>query len=208
MTSAKLRFDAHLAEGWVCLRNFDATGHDFALRHIWITAISAFDLYMTELVSEAGLRLIDRTPPVLTPNLRQVQVPLERVLGVGQLSPTERLIFYQQHVYSDVQYKSFYRPEKVSEALSYIWTCPAKEKWSRILAGMRQTGRYQERTEQDLREELTLIGDRRDLIAHSVDTVPGASAQNPVDRGDAAQTLNFIGDLASSIDQETERQLS
>lgn len=44
--------------------------------------MSAFDLYMTELVSEAGLRLIDRDPPVLTASLRQFAVRLETVFGI------------------------------------------------------------------------------------------------------------------------------
>ncbi|WP_315731217.1 MULTISPECIES: hypothetical protein [unclassified Bradyrhizobium] len=163
---------------------------------------------MTELVSEAGLRWIDRTPPVLTANLRQVQVPLERVMSVDQLSPTERLLFYKDHVYSSIQYTSFYKPDKVSEALSYIWVCPPKEKWARIFTRMKASGRYISSTEQDIRNELSLIGDRRDLIAHSVDTLPGAPSPNPVNRDDAARVAEFVGDLAAAIDQETEAQLA
>ena len=69
-------------------------------------------------------------------------------------------------------------------------------------------GRYDERTEEDIRDELTLIGDRRDLIAHSVDTAPGAEGPNPVDRLDAVRVIEFIKDLATSIDLETEAQLT
>lgn len=208
MTEAKVRFDVHLAEAHVCLETFDSTQNNFALRHVWVVCVSAFDLYMTELVSEAGLRWIDRSPPVLTPNLRQVQVPLERVMGIDSLTPTERLLFYKDHVYSAVQYTSFYKPERVSEALSYIWVCPAKEKWSRIVARMKAFGRYVTRTEQDIRNELTLIGDRRDLIAHSVDTLPGSASPIPVNRDDAYRVVEFMGDLAAGIDQETEAQLA
>jgi hypothetical protein len=162
---------------------------------------------MTEVISEAGLRLIDRNPPVLTINLRQVQFPLHSVVSIENLSPTEKLLYYKDVIYATVQYKSFYKPEKVSEALSYIWTCPAKEKWSRIVSRLKETGRYDERIEQDIRDELTLIGDRRDLIAHSVDTPPGAESSNPVDRTDAVQVIDFIRDLASAIDLETEAQI-
>lgn len=207
MSEAKMRFDIHLREGTTCLENFDSSGHEFTLRHVWITCVSTFDLYMTELISEAGLRWIDRSPPVLTSNLRQVHVPLFGVLDLDNLSPTEKLIFYKEHVYAAVQYTSFYRPEKVSEALSYIWICPAKEKWARILCNMRKTGRYSNRDEHDIRSELTQIGDRRDLIAHSADKPPGAGGANPVNRIDAAATLEFIADLATAIDVETEAQL-
>lgn len=208
MTEAKLRFENHLLEGSICLKNFDSEGSEFALRYIWIVCVSAFDLYLTGLVSEAGLRWIDRTPPVLTANLRQVRIPLGNVLEIDTISPTERLLFYKDHVYSAVQYTSFYKPEKVSEALSYIWRCEPKEKWARILRRMKLSGRYDTRVEQDIRGELTLIGDRRDLIAHSVDTLPGSSSQNLVDRGDSVQVLRFISDLAAAIDAETEDQLS
>lgn len=208
MTTAKARFDEHLAVGVRCIENFDARGDEFALRHVWIAGVSAFDLYMTELVSDAGLRWIDRSPPVLTTNLRSVRVPLGSVLEMDPASPTERLLFYRDHVYSAVQYTSFYKPEKVSEALSFIWICEAKEKWARIFGRMKATGRYEQRTEQDIREELTFIGDRRDLIAHSVDTPPGAPSPNPVARDDAARVLEFIGDLAAAIDSETEFQLA
>lgn len=208
MTEANERFRNHLTESQICIATFDATQNDFALRHVWIVCVSAFDLYMTELVSEAGLRWIDRTPPILTANLRQVQVPLERVMSVDKLSPTEKLLFYKDHVYSSVQYTSFYKPDKVSEALSYIWVCPPKEKWARITTRMKSLGRYTSRTEQDIRNELSLIGDRRDLIAHSVDTLPGASASNPVNRDDAVRVVEYMGDLAAAIDEETESQLA
>jgi hypothetical protein len=207
MTDADRRFRVHLAEGVRCLQNYDDTSHDFSLRHVWVACVSAFDLYMTELVSEAGLRLIDRTPRILTTNLRQIEVPLGNVFDIDQLTPAERLLFFRQHIFASIQYKSFYRPDKVSEALSYIWTCPAKEKWARIASGMKSTGRYDKRTEEDIRDELALIGDRRDLIAHSVDIPPGTTERNPVRREDAARVVEFIGDLAGAIDRETESQL-
>ncbi|WP_155773941.1 hypothetical protein [Rhodovulum sp. MB263] len=189
------------------MENFDATNQDFALRHVWITCVSAFDLYMTEMVSEVGIRLIDRDPPTLTNNLRQVSVRLESMFGIEEQTPAERLLFFRDSIYSTIQYKSFYRPDGVSEALSYVWTCPAKEKWARVLSGMQETGRYLSRTEQDIRAELTLIGDRRDLIAHSMDTPPGAQRPNPVSREDAASVIEFFRDIVNAIDAETERQL-
>lgn len=208
MTEAKRRFDTHVDEASRCFDVFEATGHEFALRHIWVVCVSSFDLFMSELVSEAGLRLIDRNPPLLTANLRQVQMSLHSVMDAVDMSPVERLLFYKDRIYAAVQYKSFYKPDKVSEALSYIWTCPAKEKWARILARMSATGRYAGRTEETIRDELTLIGDRRDLIAHSVDTPPGSAAANPVNQADATQVYDFIRDLAASIDVETEGQLA
>ncbi|BAI97956.1 MULTISPECIES: hypothetical protein [Sphingobium] len=190
-----------------CLSNFDNTKHDFALRYIWIVGISSFDLFLTELVSEAGLRLIDKNPDALPVNLQQVQVPMVNVLDIHLLSPPERLLFFRERIFASIQFKSFYRPEKVSEALSYIWSCPPKEKWSRITARMRATGHHGEKTEQDIRDELTLIGDRRDLIAHSADTPPGRDFANPVSREDAARVAEFVCDLAEAIDAETEAQL-
>ncbi len=207
MTEAERRSRVHLAEGATCLQNHDTTSHEFPLRHVWIVCVSAFDLYITELISEIGLRLIDRTPRILTPNLRQIEVPLGNVLDVEPLNPAERLLFFRQHIFYSIQYKSFYRPDKVAEGLSYIWTCPPKEKWARILSGMKSTGRYGSRTEQDIRDELSLIADRRDLIAHAVDIPPGTSERNPARREDAARVVEFIGDLVGAIDGETESQL-
>jgi hypothetical protein len=207
MTESKARFDQHIQEADLCLSTFDTTRNAFALRHIWIVCVSAFDLFMTEIISEAGLRLIDQSPPLLTTNLRQVQLPLHTVIDLHHLSQIERLLFYKDRIYAAVQYRSFYKPERVSEALSYIWTCPPKEKWPRILKHLKYTGRYQDRTEEDIRNELALIGDRRDLIAHSVDTPPGAQGPNPIDRLDAIRVIDFIRDLTASIDHETESQL-
>ncbi|MFH3480567.1 hypothetical protein [Xanthobacter variabilis] len=207
MTDAKARFDRHVCDAHLCLSTFDAVGNAFALRHIWIVCVSAFDLYMTELVCEIGLRLIDRDPPLLTASLRQVQFPLDSVISINALSPTERLLFFKDRIYTAVRYKSFYKPDKVSEALGYIWTCAPKEKWAKILDRLKATGRYAGRTEEDIRDELTLIGDRRDLIAHSVDTLPGAEGPNLVERADAVRVIEFITDLATGVDLETEAQL-
>lgn len=118
------------------------------------------------------------------------------------------MLFYREQIYNSVRFKSFYKPEKVSEALAYIWKCPPKEKWSRIAARMRTQDRYSNRKEEDLRSELSQIGNRRDLIAHSMDTPPGADHANPVSREDAVRVIEFITDLAESIEQETETQLS
>nr|CAD6427565.1 ParA family protein [Rhizobium sp. Q54] len=82
-----------------------------------------------------------------------------------------------------------------------------KEKWARILSRMKATGRYVARTEQDIRDELTLIGDRRDLIAHAVDVSPGATQKNPVAKDDAARVVEFMDDLVIAIDAETEALL-
>jgi len=207
MTDAKSRFDRHLEEARTCIYNFDQSGHEFALRHVWIVVVSSFDLYVTELISEAGLRLIDRAPPVLTNSLRQIQVRLEKLMEFETLSPTDKLLFYKRQLYAAVQYKSFYRPDRLSEALSLIWICPPKEKWARVLARMKSTGRYATRTQESIRDELTLISDRRDLIAHSMDAQPGAIAANPVSREDATQITTFVADLALALDAETEAQL-
>ncbi|WP_340240964.1 hypothetical protein [Sulfitobacter pontiacus] len=208
MTEALSKFKVHMAQGDACLDNFDERSDEFALRYVWINCVSAFDLYMTELVSEAGLRLIDKNPMVLTANLKQIGVPLEKVFGINDLSPAEKMIFYRDQIFSAVQYTSFYKPDKISVALSYIWTTPAKEKWKRIFSRMSATGRYEGKTESYVRDELELIGDRRDIIAHSVDTPPGRSTPNPVNRGDAVRVIEFLGDAADAIDAETEEQLS
>lgn len=112
MSDAIGRFRTHLSECEQCVENFRATRHDFSLRHIWVICVSSLDLYLTELVSEAGLRLIDKTPRILTSNLRQVEFPLGSVLEIDKLNSVERLLFIRQHIFASIQYKSFYRPEK------------------------------------------------------------------------------------------------
>lgn len=208
MSDAFNRFDNYLSEASVCLKNNEETGHEFSLRYVWVTCVSSFDLFMTEFVAEAGLRLIDKSPADLTQNLNQIGVPLERVFAFVNLSPSEKLLFYREAIFSSVRFRSFYKPDGVSTALSFIWVSPPKEKWKRILEQMRASGRYAEVTEQDIRAELSLIGDRRDLIAHSVDLPPGASVPNPVVRSDAEKVITFIYDLAKAIEDETEAQLA
>lgn len=154
MTDAHIKFLQNISECEEALECFAACGKKSALRYVWISAISALDLYMTELVSEAGLRLIDRSPRVMTTNLQQMEIPLSGVLELENMGPSERLIYFKERIFSVLQYKSFYRPEKISEALSYIWLCPGKEKWARILAEMKQRGRYASKTTQDVRDEL------------------------------------------------------
>lgn len=197
-----------MAETTLCLENHSATGHEFPLRYVWVTSVSAFDLYMTQLVAEVGLRLIDRKPEAITHNLNQIGVPLNMVFSFGSLSPAEKLIFYREVILSAVRFTSFYKPDGVSLALSYIWTSPSKEKWKRIYKRLNEIRDYSGITEQGIREELSQIGDRRDLIAHSVDLQPGAVSPNPVIRSDAEKVISFIGDVANAIDNETEAQLT
>lgn len=208
MTNAASRCLSELARSHQCISVFDSSGEAFTLRYVWVISVSALDAYLTELVSEAGLRIIDKDPATLTENLAQVGVPLEGVLSIGKLDPTERFVYFREQIFRSIQFKSFYRPDKVSEALSYIWRCPPKEKWARILSRMNETGRYVGRTEKDIRDELSLIGDRRDLIAHAIDTPPGTGTPNTPARADAVQVLTFISDMVAAIDRETEAQLA
>lgn len=207
MTESFERFDCHIAEGRLCIDYYSLVEEEHILRYVWIVSISSFDLYLTELISEVGLKLLAHDPPILTENIRRIEIPLGDTIDLDSLSPANRLIFFKNKIFAALQFKSFYRPDKISEALSYIWRCPPREKWARIHSEMQKTGRYIGKTEQNIREELSLIGNRRDLIAHSVDLPPGAERQNAVTLSDAQATLDFVYDLAKAIDLETERQL-
>ncbi|MCH8491530.1 MAG: hypothetical protein LAT81_16625 [Oceanicaulis sp.] len=208
MTEAYDRYRILVADAWECIENFRVTEHDFALRHVWVSCVSALDLYLTELVAEAGLRIVDKSPLSLTPNLRNIGIPLEGVFEYEKMSPSQKLIFFRSAIYSSVQFVSLYRSDGVLSALSYIWIADPKKKWKTITARIKNFGQYIDYTEQDIRSELDAIGDRRDLISHSVDWPPGADRRNPVRIEDAMQVIDFVSALVRAIDVETEEQIN
>jgi hypothetical protein len=99
-----------------------------------------------------------------------------------------------QKILQSNSYKSFQKPENISDALSYIWN--EKHKWQVISSKIANIN-----DENIVKTQLKNIVIRRDQIAHEgdcpSDTIP--LVRQDIDISDVEETLVFIKKVAQAI---------
>lgn len=92
---------------------------------------------------------------------------------------------------------AFQAPDKVKDALSYIWNEPHK---MAILANrMGLSGATDNDKQQNLEQTLQLIATRRNQIAHEADFDPMTNQRRSITRNMVSDSINFIENLGSCI---------
>lgn len=106
-------------------------------------------------------------------------------------TPTDREVLFEQEIRRLHGYRTFQRPPAISEALSFIGM---KKVWVKIANNV---GRAAE----DIQEELKLIIERRDRIAHEGDIDPSAgfALKYPIDLTTVQTSVAFIETIVNAI---------
>ena len=96
-----------------------------------------------------------------------------------------------------MSYLAFEAPDKVSDALSYIWD--NSHKMQTIAIDMAIPGTNANDQQNNLRQELQLIIDRRNQIAHEGDVDPSTNAKRAISKKISEDSIDFIEKLGFSI---------
>lgn len=178
-------------------KNLNIRGVDLSdlLRIQVVNTFSAFDRLMHEYVRLGLLeqllgkrQLLEKTKTFSL----DTQTYLELV-GLGS-SPEDEIKKHEvlsRRVTQLLKTMTFQAPNKVSDALSYIWGDP--HKWNKIAQGMGV------KTEQDLKNRIKLYVERRNQIVHEADY--------DIDGSRRALEVNDVQDCISTI-EELGRQIS
>ena len=166
-----------------------ALSTDDLLRSQMVMSVSAMDHYIHEVVRQGMVAIYEGIrPPV--PGFSKFQVSL---LEAKSSVPASSSNWVDVAIRQSHSFLSFQHPDKLAEAIRLIhpdpiW--PALEKKIGIPA-------------RDLKENLKLIVDRRNKIAHEADIDPSYPGMRwPISKHDASVSTDFLVNLVEALNAE------
>jgi hypothetical protein len=155
------------------------------LRSQLVLGVSALDFYVHEIVYLGMLEIVD--------GIRQ-STPAYDNYKISMRSFTAVLPFrevFANEVREKHSYLAFQQPDKIADAIRLVSTIVLWEEVATV------TGK----TARDLKEQLRLIVDRRNKIAHEADIDPSyPGARWPITESDVNDALVFIESVVRAID--------
>ena len=160
------------------------------LRAALVLAVSALDYYIHEVV-RIGMLEIHRGPRPEPPGFSRFQISLGSAragINAGQNIDS----WLEDEIRQRHSYKSFQQPEAIADAIRLI---SDKKLWEEVSTNMGSPAR-------SIKQQLSLIVDRRNKIAHEADIDPTLSIGNrwPIDELLVNEAVDFIEQVVESID--------
>jgi hypothetical protein len=159
------------------------------LRAALVLAVSAVDYYIHEVV-RIGMLEIHRGLRPEPPGFSRFQISLGSAragINAGQNMDS----WLEDEIRQRHSYKSFQQPDAIADAIRLI--CD-KKLWEEVSTNM-------SRPAKDIKQQLNLILDRRNKIAHEADIDPTLSIGNrwPIDELLVNEAVDFIEQVVESI---------
>lgn len=161
------------------------------LRWQWTLSVSALDRYIHDIVRIGMVQSFDGKRPQ-TAKFRTFHIDMNKfTIITNSPIPTNE---FEQEIARQHSFLAFQLPDKIADALSYIWD--ENDKWNIISRNMKTPI-----TSRDLRTKLTNIVIRRNQIVHEGDCFTAGSLfqQQPISLVDTKNVTGFISELAESI---------
>lgn len=161
-----------------------------ALRAAWIQAVSSFDFYVHELVIiEAKHRLSSSI------KTRNIQVPMEIAVMPKE---KDRIDAFEAYIRQANSYKAFVAPDKLAQIIS----CFTDKPWKKIEENYNACNEEQ-RSQDQLKESLKEVWNRRNKIAHEADINPAFSSTQlwPIYKEDVEFTVQVVESIGACLPQ-------
>lgn len=160
------------------------------LRAQWTYSVSALDKLIHELVRIGMVEIFNGTRTA-TPKFLSFTISIDTLNNIKSSTGTPPPEFwFEQEVVKKHSHLSFQEPDKISDALSNIWS--SSHKWNdlSIATGIAET---------DLKTRLKNIVSRRNQIVHESDINPTTGLRNDIDKTDSDFVFSFISLLGEKI---------
>ncbi len=159
------------------------------LRAALVLAVSALDYYIHEVVKLGMLEIHQGLRPE-PPAFSSFQISLGTARE-GLKNPPDFGSYLEDEIRQRHSYKSFQQPDNIADAIRLI---SDKKLWQEV-------GNIMGRPDKDIKQELKIIIDRRNKIAHEADIDPTLSLGNRwgIDKIMVGDAVNFIEQVVDSI---------
>ena len=200
MRQAKVVFESLMAQ-----KNVSSTLYDYLsvnkipldssdlLRWQWVLAVSALDKYIHDIVTD-GMVEQYTNKRLHTPKYDAFQLSMKTMSNIFAAPVPE--IEFRNEVIRKNSYLAFQEPNKIADALSFIWD--EQNKWDVISRNMATP--IESST---LKTKLKNIVVRRNQIVHEGDCLSTniPLVQQPITASDTQDVLQFIAELVDAIDR-------
>jgi hypothetical protein len=170
------------------------------LRAQFVYAVSALDKLVHELV-RIGMLEAFKNQRVKTSKFNSFSISLETYSKIQQVNESIPDIlqletpeyFFEQEVIVKHKHLSFQEPDKIADALSFIWD--EKQKWQKIAFAFDNPSV----SDDSVKKKLKNIVSRRNQIVHEADIDFQTNKRSEIDVVDVRDTVEFIYKLGNVI---------
>lgn len=162
--------------------------YDDLLRWQWAQSLSALDKLLHDLTRIGIMEIYSGKRPS-TPKYESLEISI-RVFSQMEMKKIEIAQWLERLIIQKHCFLSFQEPEKIADALSYIW--PEKYKWQVIAQTMN-------REAHGLKNQLKNVVMRRNQIVHQGDIDFLNNTRNEIDKTDAIETVDLVDELGATI---------
>lgn len=161
------------------------------LRWEWVLAVSALDKYIHDIV-RIGMMHQFLGQRSVTEKYNSFRIDMRKYVALSA-SPTPQMVF-ESEIIRQHNYLAFQSPDKISDALSYIWT--EQHKWDVISSRMATPI-----SSRDLKTKLNNIVVRRNQIVHEGDCFSSnlPLQKQQINKSDVSDVICFITELVNAI---------
>jgi len=155
------------------------------LRSCIVLSVSAIDHLIHELTIIGMREIFTGARPVTTKyNSHNVSLGF-----MNAITSTPPLVTFESEIRRSLGWQTFQRPDKVKDAISLF---DSLQLWQQVALVMGAT-------ENGVKNQLNLIIDRRNMIAHEADIEPIFKTKRPISDIDVLTTIDFIEKLGTTI---------
>lgn len=155
------------------------------LRSCIVLSVSAIDNLIHELTLIGMLEIFNGTRPA-TPRYSSFNVTLG---FMNAITATPPLVTFESEIRKNLGWQTFQRPDKIKDAIAFF---NPLQLWQQVAITMGDT-------EVNIKKQLNLIVDRRNMIAHEADIEPVFKTKRPISDIDVTNTIDFIERLGTTI---------
>src|ERR1035437_3699872 len=155
------------------------------LRSCIVLSVSAIDHLIHELTI-IGMREIFNGTRLVTIKYNSHNVSLGFMHAIISIPP---LITFESEIRRSLGWQTFQRPDKIKDAIALF---NPLQLWQQVAVVMCDT-------EFNIKNQLNLIVDRRNMIAHEADIEPIFKTKRPIRDTDVLVTIDFIEKLGTTI---------
>lgn len=155
------------------------------LRSCIVLSVSAIDHLIHELTL-IGMKQVFDGIRVATPKYNSHSISLGFINSITASPP---LITFESEIRKNLSWQTFQRADKIKDAVALFYPIPL---WSQVALVMRDT-------EQNIKNQLNLIVDRRNMIAHEADIEPIYKTKRSINDTDVTTTVDFIEKIGTTI---------
>lgn len=155
------------------------------LRSCIVLSVSAIDHLIHELAIIGMCEVFNGTRAVTT-KYNDFNVTLGFMSSITAVPP---LITFEAEIRRKLGWQTFQRPDKIKDAVALFNSI---QLWQQISVTMADT-------EQNIKNRLNLIVDRRNMIAHEADIEPVYKTKRTISNADVTGTIDFIEKLGTTI---------